>query len=191
MLDSWQLSFPNCEPVAHLLRVAFADRWIRFHTLPEARRVPQSEEDYATLLGRYNRVLDELTQTNPRIVMLTTDYSISPKPERSQTEWDLVGPAAAPWRSIEMSPFGQSAPDDPRYWHVFARELEWQSETINPIFRLIADNKVANVMFVAPDCRWLLHPYDGGMDLILETTATRDDFASHYPEWRSKRSDGL
>ena len=62
----------------------------------------------------------------------------------------------------------------PSYWHVFASEREWRPGIFDPLVRLIADDVVANVMIVAPDCGWLLHPYDGGMDVIAESQAERD-----------------
>jgi hypothetical protein len=46
-------------------------------------------------------------------------------------------------------------------------------------------------MIVANDCRWLLHPYDGGMDVILESKDARDLLKARHPEWLSARQDGL
>jgi hypothetical protein len=38
-------------------------------------------------------------------------------------------------------------------------------------------------MIAALDCRWVLHPYDGGMDLLVESKAERDSLAGRYAEW--------
>ena len=79
---------------------------------------------------------------------------------------------------------------EPSYWHVFASERKWQLGALDPIVRLIADDGLANVMVVSPDCRWLLHPYDGGMDVIAESAA-RDRLKMRHEEWLSARTDGL
>jgi hypothetical protein len=71
------------------------------------------------------------------------------------------------------------------------RWLAWTAGTFDPLIRLIADDVVANVMIVALDCRWLLHPYDGGMDVILESRAARNELKARCPQWLSGRSDGL
>ena len=75
ILTNWQQSFPGCEPVAHHLRVAFPDRWVRFHSLPHSKRYPEDEAEYAMVLERHNRVLGELVQNGEIIALLTTDYS--------------------------------------------------------------------------------------------------------------------
>ena len=79
----------------------------------------------------------------------------------------------------------------PSYWHVFLSEWSWQPGAFDRLVRLVADDVLANVMIVALDCRWLLHPYDGGMDVILESPAARDALKARYPEWLSARADGL
>jgi hypothetical protein len=77
------------------------------------------------------------------------------------------------------------------FWHVFASKWEWRPSLFDPIIRLVADVVVGNVMIVAPDCRWLLHPYDGGMDVILESPEARDLLRSSHSDWLSSHPDGL
>jgi hypothetical protein len=50
---------------------------------------------------------------------------------------------------------------------------------------------VNNVLVVATDCRWVLHPYDGGMDVILESPGARDALRARFRDWLSKHSEGL
>lgn len=59
------------------------------------------------------------------------------------------------------------------------------------IVRLIVDELITNVMIVEPDCRWLLHPYDGGMDVIAESPSARDKLKAAHSDWLSARTDGL
>lgn len=190
MLADWQRGFPGCEPVAHHLRAAFPDRWARFHSLPEARRYPETEAEYATVLERHNRVLGELARPGQEIVLLSTGYSESPEPADPQPELRALDPGAALWRTVAMHEVeGDLAA--PRYWHVFASRREWRPGDLDPLVRLIADGVIANVMIVSPDCRWLLHPYDGGMDVIAGSPAERDRLRACYPGWLSPRPDGL
>ncbi len=80
---------------------------------------------------------------------------------------------------------------DPSFWHVFASSCEWQPGLFDPILRLVADDVLANVIFVNPDCRWLLHPYDGGIDVIAESSSARDRIKARHADWLSLRADGL
>ena len=81
--------------------------------------------------------------------------------------------------------------EEPNFWHVFASRHCWLPGGFDPIVRLVADWTLANVMIVPLDCRWLLHPYDGGMDVILDSSATRDALKASFPDWLSDHADGL
>jgi len=190
MLDSWQDWFPNCEPVAHQLRQAFEDRWVRFHSLPDSKRYPENEAEYAMVLERHNRILGELAQDDEIVALLTTGYSQTAAPIRLEAELLELDPRAVPWRTVAMheqdSNFGE-----PTFWHVFVSQQRWRPGLLNGLVRMIADDKLANIMIVAIDCRWLVHPYDGGMDVILDSSAARDRLKARYSQWLSARADGL
>jgi hypothetical protein len=189
-LGCWEQRFLGCEPVAHWLKTAVSDRWVRFHSLPESKRYPENEAEYATLLDRHNRMLGELTNAGRDAVLLTTGYSESPNPVRTHPELESLDPKALPWRSVPMHELdaGFTAPS---YWHVFASVWVWCPGLFDPIIRLVADEVLANIMIVNPECHWLLHPYDGGMDVIAESSEARDRLKSSYSDWLSPRSDGL
>ncbi len=190
MLDNWQHCFPDCEPISHLLRPTFRDRWVRFHSLPESKRYPEDEGEYATVLDRHNRTLGELVGAGRSVVLLTTGYSETPEPVRTYRDLESSDPDAKPWRTVPMHEL-EGDFSDPSYWHVFASVWEWRPGSFDPIIRLIADDAVANVMVVDADCRWLLHPYDGGMDVIAETSAARGRLLAGHGDWLSARADGM
>ena len=68
---------------------------------------------------------------------------------------------------------------------MFASELAWGPGVLDPVLRLVTDGVIANVMIVDPGCRWIFHPYDGGMDLILETPAALNRLSSTHAGWLS------
>lgn len=47
MLTDWDSWLPGCEPIGHHLRRAFAERWVRFHSLPGSKRYPESDAEAA------------------------------------------------------------------------------------------------------------------------------------------------
>jgi hypothetical protein len=159
MLTDWEEWFPNCEPVAHHLSVVFPQRWVRFHSLPGSNRYPENPTEYATLLERHNRILSELARPDEVLVLLTTGWSETAVPIRLQHELLELDPRAEPWRTVAMHEQPDNFPE------------------------LIAADLVRNVMIVAADCRWLAHPYDGGMDLIVESPVARNSLADRHPRW--------
>ncbi len=190
-LGCWEQQFPDCEPIAHHLGMAFPDRWVRFHSLPGSKRYPENEAEYATVLNRHNRILAELTGSERGVVLLSTGYSESANPVRPQPELERLDPKAMPWRSVPMHELEEAFAATSCYWHVFASVWEWHQGLFDPIVRLVADDLLANIMIVNPACRWILHPYDGGMDVIAESSVARDRLKSSYYNWLSARLDGL
>jgi hypothetical protein len=190
MLSNWDDYYLDCEPIGHHLRANFPDRWVRFHSLPESKRYPESEAEYRELLDRHNRVLGALARPGQPVVLLTTGYSESAEPVRTYPELAALDPPAVPWRSVTMHQADEGFAE-PTYWHLFASRRVWRPGEFDPILRLVADDVVANVMVVAEDCRWVLHPYDGGMDVIAESQTARDQLRAAFPAWLSSRPDGL
>ncbi len=184
MLDDWDTRFPGCPPVGHLLRTAFPRRWVRFHSLPESKRYPESRFEYEVLLGRHDTVLGELTPPGSRVVLVTTGYTETPEPARSYEELLSLDPSAAPWRSIDLE-------DDGYYSHFHTSRWTWGPGVFDHILRLVASGRLGNILIVAPDCRWVLHPYDGGMDVILESEVARDALKACHADWLSSHPDGL
>ena len=44
-------------PVAYELRDRHADRWVRFHSLPQSKRYAETEDEYEIILDRHHQVL--------------------------------------------------------------------------------------------------------------------------------------
>ena len=82
-------------------------------------------------------------------------------------------------------------PDDPIYWHFFAEARKWQIGEFDPLVRLIATHEVANVLIVHRACEWVLHPYDGGMDVFAERADTLKVLRTRFTEWLSPHPTGL
>ena len=75
MLADWNHSFPHCEPIGHHLRLAFPERWVRFHSLLESKRYPENESEYVHVLERHNAILGAVARPGSQVVLVTTGYS--------------------------------------------------------------------------------------------------------------------
>jgi hypothetical protein len=178
LLINWTTSFRNCDPVADRLRSAFPYRWVRFHSLPDAKRYPDSEGEYAILLDRHNSVMAALARVGENVVLLTTEFSDSPMPARAPSD----SPGATWWRTVKV---------DDAFWHIYRAVVVWEPHRFDPLIRLVAQDVTANVMICDPECEWLLHPYDGGMDVILGSSESRDILRERFKPWLSPHADGL
>lgn len=181
--DAWRQLTDDAPPIAHQLRTFCADRWIRFHSLPESKRYADSESEYVELLGRHNTLISSLCSEGDDLHLVTASYSDSTKPSRSYAELTTLDPAAVPWRSVRI--------EHQWHYHVYISRVMWSPGCLDSILRLVADDVVREVTLVAGDARWAYHPYDGGSDLICGAPSLRDTVAANFSDWLSQRPDGL
>jgi hypothetical protein len=189
LADLWRNRRPEGPPIGHTFKWTYADRWVRFHSLPESKRYPEAEDEYAILLQRYNTVLDDLF-SGQDIFVVTSDWS-----------YTLTGPAGYPEPRESLHPEGthwwtESEQDDPEAeFHVhsrlYASRRKWEPGCVDDLFRAVADDKVADVFVTDTELLRIHHPYDGGADVILPTMDERDRLRSKHAAWLPTNSAGL
>ncbi len=187
--DFWTQRLGATSPIAHCFRDVFRDRWVRFHSLPDSKRYAESESEWETLLERHNTIIAELTNDGSQLDLLTTNGSASATPGSPDVEVCELGLLAEHWRTVAMHEIESNS--DPYYWHIFRSPITWRPNALDKVIRLVANDRIWNVMVLDPVDSWLLHPYDGGMDVILGSTGERDKLSNSFASWRSSRSDGL
>lgn len=186
----WTTTYPECLPIPYLLRSVFHDRWVRFHSLPESKRYPEDEREFQTVLQRHDVVLGELAEPDEALVFVSTGYSDTPQSIRDNDALNERDPKAQCWRTIEKH-IVDGDEEYPNYWHLFMSIHNWQTGCFRSILRLVADNTIANTMILSTRNQWLYHPYDGGADVTLKCSTTRDRLRSQFRSWLSRRTDGL
>ena len=170
--------------------MAFPNRWVRFHSLSGSKRYAENDDEYVTVLDRHNRILGELAQHGERVTLITTGYSETAVPIRSYFDLTGLDPDAIPWRSVAMHQCDDNFCDT-SFWHVFTSQQRWTPGVFDNIVRRVADDVLANVMFAASNWSWVIHTYDGGMDVFLDSSSARDTLKASYSGWLSDRTDGL
>ncbi|MGI5220405.1 DUF3885 domain-containing protein [Nocardia sp. CA-290969] len=175
--------------MADELKHAYRDRWVRFHSLPRSKRYPATADEYGIVLDRYNTVLDELF-TGQEIYLITCDWSNRPEPgERPEdhTQWHL---GARYWTSIRNDPT-ETDPEFISYTHLFVSRIPWQHGAVDELLRAVADDATAGVMITDLSFERIHHPYDGGADVLLPTTAERDTLMHRHAGWLSQHPEGF
>lgn len=185
----WRERWPSGPPIAHTFRSTYADRWVRFHSLPGSKRYPESEDEYAILLGRYNTILDKLF-ADTEVFVVTMDWSDTP-----------TGPAVYPEPRQTLHPDGicwwtESDEDDldPEFHthaRLYADRRPWRYGCVDELLRAVADDRLAEVFFTDTSLRRIHHPYDGGADVILTTPAERHRLRDEHADWLSSHPTGL
>lgn len=189
---SWEERWPESRPIGHELRYALFDRWVRFHSLPESKRVPDSEAEYAEVYRRHVTVLTELIDGTQRsldqdVLVITVSWSSTGKPVRRARHLRRRLKATY-WRSI----LEDQADDGEEWWiHLFVSNVRVASRSMSRLLRLVADDRTAEVIITDPDLTWLYLPYDGGADVIAPSDVTRDDLWRRHQDWLSTHPTGM
>ncbi len=172
-LADWALLHPGVPPIGHRLKTAYSKRWMRIHSLPASKRYPDTVEEWAILLHRQNTLIDYLIpQDTPILIAI-----------------NRIEPECHLFQSYAPLPLGviQEAPSEPIY-DSFLIETTWENDPRNPILSMMADENLQGFI-IAPDC--LIHPYDGGVDIIVKDPHTAYVLRRRFKEWLSARPDGL
>jgi len=183
----WDERWPGCSKLPYELRAA-RDRWVRFHTLPDSKRYPGTEEEYEIVLARHKAVLAELV-AGPELLVVTAGYSDSPQPQEPgrSPETVAVHPDATYWTSIGID----DEPGFESWMHLYVSQVVWRPGILDPLLRQVADDVIANVLIADIGLQWLYHPYDGGMDVILPSPGERDALHDKHRDWLSRHPAGL
>jgi hypothetical protein len=168
--------------VGHDLRCIHPDRWVRFHSLPESKRYPESEDEYAIVLARHHAVLADLGLTG-RCFALAMRFTDDLMPPSNASEVAL--PNACLWRVVEQpEEKGLDAA-------IYAAEVTFPSSAVDHLLRSVADDQEVGVVLLPVTGEWLYHAYDGGADVIAASTAHRDELAARFVDWLSPHPRGV
>ncbi len=181
--DAWLKLTGGASPIAHELRLACADRWIRFHSLPDSKRYAECEAEYTELLSRHNAIICSFATQGDVLHLITANFSDTAEAKRCYEELESLDPIAKHWRSIEI--------ESDWYYHVFHSSMTWLPGCVDDLLLLVADDQIREVAIIAGNGDWAYHPYDGGGDLICPDEELRDKMASRFHAWRSRRQDGM
>ncbi|MFE9216017.1 hypothetical protein ACFYN3_06695 [Streptomyces lavendulae] len=183
----WQGQRPPGPWLPWDLKGVYQDRWVRFHSLPESKRYPEDEAEYAVALDRYNTVLDELF-AGGEVYVVSLDWADPAEPTQWSHHRRALHPQGTVWTTLD-----ETDDPDPEYhnrWYFYADRRPWQRGCADALLRAVADDALSGVFFTDPDLTRIHHPYDGGADVILPTPQERDHLRDRHTSWLSEHPSG-
>lgn len=142
----WQSNI-GIPPIAELFKEKFKNNWVRIYGLQNGKRLPRSDKEKKEVLNRANKIISSLGAKN--IFVITTDLG---KEMPNRTYWRAIA---------EKEANGYPARN------VYINTVEWNDGCLDDLLLGIANDEYGGVILVSPDFQWLLHPYDGGFDVIV------------------------
>jgi hypothetical protein len=96
-------------------------------------------------------------------------------------------PAAAYWTSV----LTDTSDPESTWTHLWASQTRLHEQDLSQLLRLVADDETSGVIITTAAMDWLYHPYDGGADVIAETSSHRDQLRRAHQAWLSARPAGM
>jgi hypothetical protein len=189
----WANNFPKIPPINHLFKHHLKERWLRIHSLPEAKRYAETDEEWAVLLERQNTLFTDLMPNDTKICIVSGIYSNADKVFEKDV-FDTL-PYSKVLTFKELDPLDMHAISGD--WHdegvkftpCFAEEI-YAPHKFDSILKSIANDEW-RLFFLDPQSHTIIAPYDGGVDIIFGDKHPLSIFKEKYKNWLSKREDGL
>ena len=187
----WKQHFPDCPPVSYLFKQRLADRWFRFHSLPESKRYPDNEIEVAQLLARQSTVLLDVIGIG-ECCLVSGHYSSSPPIEEqcsTLNEFKFQKFLRLPQQNFE--PDELELDEELIYLELFCGTHQLEYGSLDAVLLCVANWQIINFFVVNCDRQRIFAPYDGGVDVILKNSEERDEFKAKYQDWLSSHPQGL
>ncbi|WP_433889585.1 DUF3885 domain-containing protein [Streptomyces sp. CA-111067] len=187
---AWNRSWPECAPESGRLRRGFPERWVRFQALPGGKRYATSDAEYTEILRRHDVLLGDLlgdATVGGEMVAITCSWSVTGFPTPRHTAVAAAMPGAAHWRSDDLA----TEPGFHSWQHHYVSAAGLHDSALDRLLLCVADDMTDGVILTGLDCRWVVHPYDGGADVFADSMEARDRLAGRFAEWLPPMRQGI
>ncbi len=170
---------PFCQtfPVAHLMRAAFPEHWLRIHSLPESKRYPEDDAEREIIFARYSNFGSALLGENAPCLLIQSCFNGFPRPGL-MPELD--------WKQIH-----RVGDDEDDSWNSWVASTLWQPANFKELLLDIAEEREAKISFLSTQTDCIFSPYDGGADGFSFDTSLLKRLFEEFAPWRSSLPSGL
>jgi hypothetical protein len=181
----WAENYSETPPINYLFKHKLAARWLRIHSLPEAKRYANTAEEWTILLDRQNTVLADLMPENGEIYLVTSLYCQDDKVfDRSHLE-EIEKMTQLKFQNLaalDLFKISKDWFDEGMFLWPYIAIDNYVPHKFEAILRAIADDEM-RVFFLNAKDNCIFAPYDGGVDLVFKDVATREFFEKKYENW--------
>ncbi|WP_027394219.1 DUF3885 domain-containing protein [Aquimarina latercula] len=187
-IDYWNKEYPESLPINYELKMVYPDRWFRIHSLPESKRYAENEDEYKIILDRQNQLINDLIGEESEVAISFGLYRLDSTNDNYKELTDF-GEFQKVLR-IDLQKERPEEYEDEMYFDIYVKTESWKNGNRNEILKGIADDEI-RAMFISRSNKCVIAPYDGGVDVIVDSTEKRDKLKVKYKDWLSDREDGM
>lgn len=182
LFESWfRERFEATPPLGYCLREAHHERWLRLHSLPESKRYAEDDSERAEVRSRAWAAASEVLPTGSAVWVVSCLFGREPLQLRLPKAPSLLFERAGRYEHESL--------EEPCV--AYAAQTTWPHGDFDQLVDAIAEDAERAVWFSSVSGE-AFAPYDGGIDLIVETPQRADALRRVFPpDWFSRRPDGL
>jgi hypothetical protein len=188
----WNSNFDGIVPIPHYFKHVYEHRWFRIHSLPASKRYADNEHEWNILLNRQNNIITDLFGNNANLLLITGEYNYNPPNNIyiSKREAIFNKYSFTFLNHINLHKLSPDKYDEGQTFKPAFSKIIWNLNNHDALLKAMANGEI-NAFFISPVNKFIVAPYEGGIDFILNNTATRDSYKQKYKQWLSERTDGL
>lgn len=190
---NWNKCFPNSYPIDYELKYTLKSRWLRIHSLPESKQYAETKEDEQIILERYNTVISDVLSAGSKVILLVGLFSLELDDNDfssfiNTSEFKFIDKIKLSDLNLESHKNEETFENE--FYNIFIKEEVWVNNGFNEFLLSLAKGERRMAIVDFNKCL-IVHPYEGGIDLIYPTTEIKEAYKMKYSEWLSKREDGF
>ena len=186
---------PFCQtfPMAHLMREAFPQHWIRIHSLPESKRYPESDGERQIIFERYSEFGSLLLGKGAPCLIIRSQFVRLPSDAKSLPELDWVRADRPPelMPELDWAPIHRVRDEEDEAWDSWVAHTTWDATAFRALLSEIAEDRRAHIAFLSEVTDCIFIPYDGGADGFSFDTTLLQRLSQEFAPWRSALASGL
>ncbi|MFK7989815.1 MAG: hypothetical protein AB8I08_27600 [Sandaracinaceae bacterium] len=163
------------------LRQHLPHRWLRLHSLPHAKRYATHATERDEILARHRSVLRAMTGGAAELVF--SMYG---------AETFATAKLAGAMRQLNPTPLGilhRASSRLDRDFQLLSASVETPTDALASVLMAVADDLLETPLLISRELKRVAAPYDGGVDLFLESPAAKERFAERFRDWLPEASD--
>jgi hypothetical protein len=179
MHNLWfEYPFSQVFPIAHLMRVALPEYWLRIHSLPESKRYPENDAERTIVFNRYSQFGSTLLGEGASCLIIKS-YA------------NGFYPNIELMPELKWTPLHRIGDKDDGIWDSWMARTTWQPLFFRSLLLAIADDKEAHIAFLSTVTNCVFIPYDGGADGFSFDPILLKRLSNEFASWKSSHPAGL
>ena len=178
LLREWQRCYGDAPPLGWVLRVRLRSRWFRVHSLPDAKRYATTEDERGEVRRRQHALIADVLGEGAACWFIFGYYG-----EEAHLPGDVAGELRA-MAPVVLTSVGPGDAGLAETCPLLVARVTWVPGVLDRVLEAVADDVLASPLLVSADLRRVVAPYDGGVDVIVETPARRAELARRYGRWK-------